>query len=564
MTLRLANRWLKNCAINHEECSEGFLSGFMPSRLIDIGLDGAISPKLIETSSMISPQRYLSLSHCWGGKVPLSLCHDSLAGMREEISYGDLPKTFQHALIVTRQLGCRYVWIDSLCIIQDSHEDWVKESDRMRHVYANSFCNIAASAAENSSEGLFFDRYPGSIMPLRISINGSGYLIDPPFAGMHMVDQAPLSRRGWVFQERLLSPRILHFTASQVFWECRSYCACETYPSAYPMGSIPFMSPLRRINPAQDGLRIRRRDGGGIFNTSPDTFLDQFALWNMIIANYSRCSLTQHTDRLVAMSGIAAKFQEVSNDNVNDYLAGMWRKQLPYSLTWQALGKNSRPAAYTAPTWSWASITGLVKRKSLTNSQRQQLVKITAGFVEPAGSNKFGQVNSGFVTLKGSLMAMPLSICQSKELVMPCLGCQENLETISLPFTLDVSRPHIDRVAEARQRLHFPVSWARSLTNVYVDIDLEYPSVYGVPISAHRLGERREVEGLLLEATRNIGEFRRVGTFSYTTWQDMRGGFPDQCLDAFRLFDSQATRLGLTSVPTDHLDYDLWYTIKII
>ncbi|KAH7351176.1 heterokaryon incompatibility protein-domain-containing protein [Rhexocercosporidium sp. MPI-PUGE-AT-0058] len=166
-TLQLANRWLNDCAINHAGCSEGFIPGFMPSRLIDIGLDGAILPKLIETSSMTSPQRYLSLSHCWGGKVPLSLCHGSLVGMREEISYGDLPKTFQHALIVTRQLNFRYVWIDSLCIIQDSHEDWVKESDRMRQVYSNSFCNIAASAAENSSEGLFFDRYPGLIMPLR-------------------------------------------------------------------------------------------------------------------------------------------------------------------------------------------------------------------------------------------------------------------------------------------------------------------------------------------------------------------------------------------------------------
>ena len=439
----------------------------------------------------------------------------------------------------------------------------MKESDLMGQVYSNSFCNIAATAAENSTKGLFFDRFPGSIIPLRVSINGSDYLINPPHAGMHMVDQAPLVRRAWVYQERILSRRILHFTTSQVFWECKTHCACETYPSTYPVGS--FSPPLRRINPGLDGFRIRQRDGGAIFNTSPDAFLDGFALWNILIADYSRCSLTHDTDRLVAISGVAAKFQETLNNDNDEYLAGMWRKHLPYSLTWQALGENSRPTSYTAPTWSWASITGQVKRKSLANVQHQRSVEIIEECVEPAGLSKFGQVNGGFISLKGSLMAIPLSICQSSQPMLPCAGCAGDLETLSLHFTLDISRPGVDRFAEARQRLHFPISYARSLTQARSETNYEYLSVYGVPISAHWLGERREIEGLLLEATGNkIGEFRRIGTFSYMSWRDAQGDFSSQYLEAFRVFDSQAVRLGFNPISTDHLDYDFQYMIKII
>ena len=75
----------------------------------------------------------------------------------------------------------------------------MKESDRISQVYSNSFSNIAASAAVNSTRGLFFDRYPGLIMPLRLAINGSGYLINLPYAHMYIVERAPLSRRGWVY-----------------------------------------------------------------------------------------------------------------------------------------------------------------------------------------------------------------------------------------------------------------------------------------------------------------------------------------------------------------------------
>lgn len=547
--------------MDHGECLKGTHPEFLPSRLIDIGLDGTVTPRLIDTSVLRAPQRYISLSHCWGGKITLTLREDSLAAMRLGINYKDLPKTFQHALIVTRELGCRYIWVDSLCIIQDSHVDWVKESSQMDKVYSNSFCNIAASAAENSTRGLFFYRNPDSIIPLRMVINGIGYFLDPPHVSMYkMVEEAPLNFRGWVYQERFLSPRILHFTASQLFWECRTHSACETYPITYPTGDI-FLSPIKRFNPGVDGIRIRQRDGGHIFNISQDEFLDAFAVWNEIVTNYSQCCLTQETDRLVAISGVAAKVNETMDD---EYLAGMWREHLPYNLTWQASGENKRPATYTAPSWSWASITGKVQKNPLKNLLYEQSVEIVEASVELAGPSRFGQVTNGFIKLKGSLMAMPLSICCSGQM-QPCAGCIEDSRTLSLGFALDVSRPGVGRNEEASQCLHFPISWAKSIAGGYSKKSYEYLLVYGMPILAYWSGDRREVEGLLLEATsNNISEFRRIGRFSYGWWRDAQGDASSQYLEAFQAFDSQAASLGFKPILTSHLNHDVHYTITII
>ena len=450
-----ASQWLDNCVSNHEECSQTMLSDFLPTRLIDIGTEGSIVPRLVNSTSFKSPQRYITLSHCWGGQVPMTLRQDNLARMAQGIDYQCLPKTFRHALVVTRQLKCRYIWIDSLCIIQDSHEDWEKEASQMNQVYANAYCNLSASAAKNSSEGMFFHRHVLAIFPLRITLNKIQYYFQPSHANIYsIVNDSTLNSRAWVYQERFLSPRILHFTPSQLFWECKTQMACESYPMSCSQGDF-MLPPLKRVNPALDGLLIRQRDGGSIFNQSPSPFVDAFAVWKEVIYNYSRRQLTRNSDKLVAISGVAHEMNKILDD---DYLAGIWRRHLRYGLIWQILDeKSTRSSAYIAPSWSWASTNGVVARKPLAEVEYEHAVEILRAEVVLAGPNRFGQVTSGYIELKGSLMTISLHSCRTDGLASHIiLGCLADSRKCRLRFSLDTLRLNVNRDQEYSQRLHLP------------------------------------------------------------------------------------------------------------
>ncbi|KAM0083587.1 hypothetical protein ACKRZS_004172 [Fusarium odoratissimum] len=102
--------------------------------------------------------RYIALSHCWGDAMPLKTTKASFAEFCHSIHFAQFPKTFQEAIIVCRKLNIEYLWIDSLCIIQDDEHDWAVESPKMCDVYQNAYLAIAAAAAHNSSEGLFHQR----------------------------------------------------------------------------------------------------------------------------------------------------------------------------------------------------------------------------------------------------------------------------------------------------------------------------------------------------------------------------------------------------------------------
>ena len=137
---------------------------------------------------------------------------------------------------MTRNLHLRYLWIDSLCILQDNEQDWNREWSRMQTVYTNSICNIAATGAVDSSDGCFFTRDPSTILPCTQVGAWDGlplqrYLITDVFTWEANVSNAPLLKRAWIVQERILAPRILHFGTHQIFWECNELAACESLPN---------------------------------------------------------------------------------------------------------------------------------------------------------------------------------------------------------------------------------------------------------------------------------------------------------------------------------------------
>jgi hypothetical protein len=206
------------------------------------------------------------------------------------------------------------VWIDSVCIIQDSEEDWQKESATMRDVYANSTCNIAAAASTNTHGGLFRPRQVRDIQKSVIWSNALGstsnyYHILEKDYWSRQVSDAVLHRRGWVLQERLLPPRTLHFAKHQVFWECFTDQKCE----GFPLG-LPKFCSTTNFKPVFELQDSSSKEVA--FSTS------LFEMWKDIIVSYTNCALTRPSDKLVALSGLAQSYQNATGDV---YLAGLWR-----------------------------------------------------------------------------------------------------------------------------------------------------------------------------------------------------------------------------------------------
>lgn len=171
-TWTLATQWLKMCRDQHVSCSERIENGdcWHPSRLLDIGhqSSGEVTIKLIQTAEVKPDGDYVTLSHCWGKGVLVTTLQKNLEDFLVKVP--SLPKTFEDTIFATQMLGVRYLWIDSLCIIQDDGDDWMKESSLMDKVYKNALCNLSASASMSSSDGLFRPRASHLLSELKIKL----------------------------------------------------------------------------------------------------------------------------------------------------------------------------------------------------------------------------------------------------------------------------------------------------------------------------------------------------------------------------------------------------------
>jgi hypothetical protein len=347
-TTEFTNQQLLFCNEKHAVCKSVLSKeSWYPTRLVDLQPpkhqnDGHVRLVLSIEDKVNSP--YVSLSHCWGGADILKLMKTTIKTFRQRISLSDLPKTFVDAITATRALGIRYIWIDSLCIIQDSKKDWAQEAVLVHKVYRNAYLNIAATNSKNSFEGLFYDREPVSLgeEPVQLStgpLSGRYRLIDVGYY-THMIDQAPLNRRAWVVQERLLSPRTLHFAAEQVLWDCYEITSCESCPSG-----------IDRWKPLHTGYVNAKRGSWTLTGTtSVDEGIQQ---WSDIVSDYSNTGISFMKDKIVAISGVAEHMQNILGD---EYCAGLWRRKIEMQMCWQANRESSRSAQFgvqRAPSWSW-------------------------------------------------------------------------------------------------------------------------------------------------------------------------------------------------------------------
>ncbi|KAF2682599.1 HET-domain-containing protein [Lentithecium fluviatile CBS 122367] len=314
-----ARYWLNNCIRNHGRCPST-QAGPLPTRLLHFKHDDERwHVRLAETQG--SYGRYACLSHRWGKQGASELLQTERANYKDhlrEISVQSLPRTFQHAIVSSRRLALQYLWIDSLCIIQDDNADWSEEAARM-----GSGC---FSYAEPEYIGRQLYRQEGcTVHARRIIAHGFRW---------------PSLGRGWIYQERLLSPRVLHFGPLELVWECYTCTTCECGESGNLHTDLS-----NKIEHSQIMGRA----------TTKETFRNR---WRNVVQEYSRLDLTFAKDRFPALAGLARQMQTYRK---SEYYAGLWADSFIGDLLWEAnygIYEQAEPreSDNTAPTWSWASV----------------------------------------------------------------------------------------------------------------------------------------------------------------------------------------------------------------
>jgi Heterokaryon incompatibility protein (HET) len=234
----LIKLWLDDCDDKHIDCRDQ-TQNYLPTRLIDVGTSEVPVLLLLETSKKKpTDTRYIALSHPWGDVIehpPFRTLQKDPSGRGHEfktflkgIPYDQLPATFKDAVKTTRALGIRYLWIDSICIIQGDGGDFNQEAKRMEDVFSCAYCVLAASRATGQHDGFLKSQPQREYLVFQRNTEKPFYVCQPVDDFSHDVLEGSLNRRGWVLQERALARRTVFFTESQMYFECGSGVRCQT------------------------------------------------------------------------------------------------------------------------------------------------------------------------------------------------------------------------------------------------------------------------------------------------------------------------------------------------
>jgi hypothetical protein len=410
----------------------------------------------------------------------------------------EMPQTYLDAFKVNQSLGVRYIWIDALCIVQDDPYDWQVESAKMCDIYRDVYCTIAANAAQSNGQGCFMEKH-GLSLPTnscRLVVEENGHrsvivLLPPRPSWKNQILSSPLNSRAWVLQERLISPRILHFTKDAIFWECSELKSSQFEPSGIPdvellADPVSYAYSLRNLTSAECAQ----------------------SAWFQLVQHYTQLGITKVEDRLPALSGLAKMIQAKTEDT---YVAGLWKSSLVEGLAWALSGKDfkfeelhqKRP--YTAPSWSWAStdralgfLTVIEMTKPIGSAKSAADwdwsfdVEILNVSIQLAGPDPTGQVLGGSITLSGHIQILPVVTTRS----LP-VGSTDQIDPGSL-----------------ERRLQHGIEAQGSANLIHLDYPKD-PSIVSFP--ALRLC-RRSPKGqaqtclLVLEATgKALDQYKRIG-----------------------------------------------------
>ncbi|KAF5869349.1 putative tol protein [Botrytis fragariae] len=517
----LVRAWLRECRLSHSACRQQQEASALPTRLIKIDCQEV----RLCISANENCSQYATLSHCWGQVEVLRLQKDNLQAFMKKIPHDKLCKTFRDAIDIARVLGFSWLWIDSLCIIQGDPEDWSKEASRMAIVYGLSSLNIAATAAPDGTIGCLFGRDLRKIGAHKVEVNSNHQkkvcsIADWRFYANN-ISGAALTKRAWAVQERILASRTLHFTKSQIFWECRTKQACETFPDTLPEAVC------------NDYLYLPRQE---------------LQSWSNIIRVYTNCSLTNESDRLIAIGGVARQLQNRTGDK---YFAGLWQSRIKEQMCWymdKNLAEPSRERTCQAPSWSWVAAKGRVHMPDDKKVLRKSFIHVTNVMTTlEDNDDPFGGVKSGTLELRTKFM----TFCERETPFDQYVGIPLGKISIS-PFYINWDHKDCGPKRCCNSILILPIGISEVID----------------------ANDCPQIEGLLLRHTdQENGQYERLGAF---TIFEGRAGYELICRAMNLAQDEQFEELGLLeddgTLPSekDYISTDVgedgitWYTISIV
>ncbi|KAG7076122.1 HET-domain-containing protein [Colletotrichum scovillei] len=413
--IKRLTEWVWGCASNHPGCcSPGPRS--LPTRLIKVGEMRDEIARLVMSDKLPSTTSYIALSYCWGppsvSKPQLITTTATLADRQTKIPLAEMPSTIRDAVVFARHMGIDYIWIDALCIIQDDAEDWATEAALMFAVYRHATLTLVAAAGDTSHSG-FLQRTsagPSVLVPFE-SKKGQGrvsgtYVLsglnehrtwDADYPS-HMHTRA-WATRAWTYQEDLMSTRVLYFDNHTSYFRCQTERRLEHSSKIYDNVQKwhHLLSPAPKdISPTK--AKERRES--------------LYERWKDLIIEYTRRKLTVSDDKFSALSGLARTFSSALGD---EYVAGLWKDDLVRGMLWNTVMQPSKPKAWRAPSWSWASSDAEIAwdlRFSLPLIQKCSIENI---HIEAAGSDPFGRLESAWIELRAVCVPVVLRPVQQAE-----------------------------------------------------------------------------------------------------------------------------------------------------
>ncbi|KAH5492363.1 hypothetical protein HBI29_194240 [Parastagonospora nodorum] len=360
---------LIECLDTHRSCRIPVSQqAYMPTRVLDVGLidDGHLSVDnrapvyLVDAIEIIGDRRYVCLSHRWNTSGKNIITETATQEQHKSgIGFQRLDLAYQDTVHILRRLGIRYLWIDSVCIIQDNMHEWETESKTMAKVYSSALFTLARHCDTTTS--LACARYPGIVVnetispPVYARVKSKHISEFGPYHGID--DYSQILSRGWVYQERLLSPRVIHFMDHEISWECQvvSDCQCK---HGEPRADLGYYTP--KI------WHAKALAPGVLGSTAHKHAIEK--RWRDIVQEYSGLELTKQTDRLPAIRGCAEQIHaqlknsgHIRTDFDGSYSFGLWAHCLVSDMIWERWGAHvaavqRSPQLFPVPTWSWVSM----------------------------------------------------------------------------------------------------------------------------------------------------------------------------------------------------------------
>lgn len=419
-----ARKWLHECLTSHNCLAPSSTSIHLPKRLLDVRGSAKDPIRLVETQGDEYP--YACLSHRWGSPKHKRLVSTTrtIQDHMAEIKWDDLPATFQDFVTICRNMAVSYCWIDTLCILQSddgltddevraTRLDFAQENSIMASTYYNSHFTVSADLSTNMDSGIFSkSRIDDHRVDVTDDAGGNAAIYFRQTTNHHGEKIPDLETRGWTFQEFSLPRRLLHFGPFDIEWRCANLHTCEC-------------GQLDRVRTSQSHWH-RHHHLAEVAEPVPHDLSGALRWWESVVHHYTERELTNPSDKLPALSGLA-QLRKESRDGM--YLAGLWQDSLIHDLCWYHTlnynvatsgGLGRRPVDYRAPSWSWASLdtdsrcsfwwSGQISiHPKFPWAEPRQACTIFESFCRPRTADTTGEVQYGFLDI--GVLLIPATVC---------------------------------------------------------------------------------------------------------------------------------------------------------